>query len=275
MRRAEARVAQTVLANPDEALPLNLTALARRADVSEATVVRFCRAISCDGFADFKIRLAESLARGTPFVSEHVHPRDPAAAYVRKIFGTTAAALFEAARTIDAQAVERAVGRLAEARQIVCCGMGGSGSVALDAQHKFMRLAVPTYACSDPLIARMAAAGMQPGDVLLAISNTGRTRDLLDIADLARAAGATTIAVTAPDSPLSRHCDITVGLGPLEDTEIYTPMASRIAHLTAIDALATGVTLRRGPTFQTHLATIKASVTPTRLPASPPEETVG
>jgi RpiR family carbohydrate utilization transcriptional regulator len=266
LRRAEARVAAAVLGDPEAALPLNLTALARRADVSEATVVRFCRAVGCDGFADFKIRLAGSLARGMPLVSAHVDPRDTAATYARKIFASTAAALAAAGERLDPAAVERAVDILDGARQIVCCGMGGSGAVAMDAHHKFLRLDVPANACCDPVIGRMLAAGMRGEDALLAISNTGRTMAVLGIVDLARAAGARTIAVTAPNSPLALRADVTIGIEPLEDVELYTPMASRLAHLTAIDVLSTGVLLRRGPAFQTHLARIKAGLGETRVP---------
>ncbi|MEP2612540.1 SIS domain-containing protein, partial [Marinobacter alexandrii] len=136
-----------------------------------------------------------------------------------------------------------------------------------DAQHKFFRFNIPVMSYDDALMQRMVAAGANVGDVIVLISYTGRTRETVDIAQLARANGATVIGITNPDSPLAAVCSVVVGVTAPEDTEVYMPMSSRIIHLTVIDILATGVTLKRGADFLGHLKKIKESLKPTRLPS--------
>lgn len=267
LRPSERKVAVTVMNDPEAAMQSPIATLAESAGVSEPTVNRFCRNIGCSGFTDLKLKLAQSVARGTPFVSSHVEPGDTADEYVGKIFGATAAALARAGRTIDKKAVSRAVAAIAAAKRLMFFGVGGSGAVATDALHKFVRLDVPSVAHADVMMQRMAAAGLAKGDVLVVISNTGRTIPLLDVTKIALARGATVIGITAPGSPLAEISTIAIGVESLEDTDVYTPMVSRIAHLTVIDVLATGVILDRGAGFQKNLSRIKKSLRDTRVPA--------
>ena len=116
---------------------------------------------------------------------------------------------------------------------------------------------------------RMSAAAATRGDVVVAISYTGRTKATIEAARLARDAGATVIGITTPGSPLAEHCSINIGVETIEDTDVYTPAISRLVHLTIIDVLATGVTLRRGPDFLDHLKRVKDSIVETRTIREP------
>ena len=168
--------------------------------------------------------------------------------------------------SLDPQTIKLAVDQLIQAKQIVFCGIGASGPVAMDAQHKFFRFNIPVTAYDDILMQRMVAAASSTGDVVVVISYTGRTREIVDVAEIARQAGATVLGITAPNSPLSEHCSIVIDVEAPEDTDVYMPMTSRIVHLAVIDILATGVTLRRGPDFLKHLKLIKDSLKATRYP---------
>ena len=134
------------------------------------------------------------------------------------------------------------------------------------AQHKFFRFNLPVAAYEDVLMMRMVAAAAHTGDVFVIISYTGRTRELVDIAKIARENGATVIAISAENSPLAKECTVLLAAPTPEDTDIYMPMTSRIVQLTLLDVLATGVTLRRGVDFQQHLKKIKESLKATRYP---------
>ncbi len=156
LKRSEAQVADLVLDNPRAVLELNVTSLAHSAEVSEATVVRFCRSVGCGGFPDFKLRLAECQARGgTPYVSQDVAPDDSVSALARKIFSSSAAALTAAANALDDAALGDAIARLADAPRILCVGIGASGALAQDAAHKLLRFGANAQPCSDPVLARM------------------------------------------------------------------------------------------------------------------------
>ena len=266
LNRSERKVADVILADPAAATGMSIATLAQASSVSEPTVNRFCRSFDAKGFPDFKIKLAQSLARGTPYVSQAVEPDDTAADYTQKIFGATIAALDTARRQTDAARIERVVDFLIQAKQIHFFGLGASGAVAQDAQHKFFRFNLPVTAYVDVLMQRMVASTCHTGDVVVVISWTGRTRELVDIARLARESGAVVLGITAPDSPLARECSETLEVATPEDTDYYMPMTSRMIQLALIDVLATGVTLRRGEDFLDHLKKIKESLRPTRYP---------
>ncbi|WP_110668894.1 transcriptional regulator HexR [Salinicola halophilus] len=266
LNRSERKVAEVILKDPDTAIGMSIATLAQAATVSEPTVNRFCRNFDTKGYPDFKIQLAQSLAGGTPYVSRSVERDDDASAYTDKIIGATIAALDEARRNLDAKRIERIVDHLSQARQISFFALGASAPVAFDAQNKFFRFNLPVSAHSDVLMQRMTAAAAHTGDVIVVVSYTGRTRDLVEAAQLARDSGALVIGLTREGSPLAKVCSEILAVDLPEDTEVYMPMSSRMIHMALIDVLATGVTLRRGESFLPHLKKIKESLRPTKFP---------
>jgi RpiR family carbohydrate utilization transcriptional regulator len=267
LNRSERKVAEVILADPQAATRSSIAVLARAAEVSEPTVNRFCKRFNTAGFPDFKLHLARALASGVPYVNRNVEPDDDADSYTGKIIDAAIAAMVTAKKSLDPQTINLAVDQLIQAKQIIFFGLGGSGPVAADAQHKFFRFNIPVTAYDDFLMQRMVAAASNTGDVIVVISYTGRTREIVDVANLARESGATVLGITAANSPLAEKCSIVIEVDPPEDTDVYMPMTSRMLHLTVIDILATGVTLRRGPDFLKHLKKIKDSLKDVRHPA--------
>jgi RpiR family carbohydrate utilization transcriptional regulator len=266
LNRSERKVAKVIAADPQSATRMSIAALAELAQVSEPTVNRMCRSFGLKGYPDFKLELAQSMARGTPYVSQSVNQNDTAAQYTDKIFTSTMASLDAARQQVDSKTIERAVDYLSQAHQICFCGMGASGAVAQDALHKFFRFNIPVVAHNDYLMMRMTAAAAKRGDVLVLLSFTGRTKEMLEVARIGRGAGALVISITAPNSPLAHESSLVLDVQAPEDTDVYMPMQSRMIQLTLIDVLATGVILRRGEDFHSHLKAIKQSLTGTRLP---------
>ena len=265
LNRSERKVVQVIVADPQSATRMSIAALAELAQVSEPTVNRMCRSFGLKGYPDFKLELAQSMARGTPYVSQSVNQNDTAAQYTDKIFTSTMASLDTARQQVDSKVIERAVDYLSQAQQICFFGMGASGSVAQDALHKFFRFNIPVVAHTDSLMMRMMAAACKRGDVLVLMSFTGRTKEMVEVACIGRNAGALVIAITAIASPLAQESSLVLGVEAPEDTDVYMPMQSRTIQLTLIDVLATGVILRRGEDFHGHLKTIKQSLASTRL----------
>jgi RpiR family carbohydrate utilization transcriptional regulator len=266
LSKAEQRVADYVLGHADDIMNQSIAALAGNIGVSQPTVARFCMALGLTGFKEFKLRLVQSLAGGVPFVHRDVGAGDPASALVAKVLDRTIAALMRVRNELDATALDQAIHLLASARKIEFYGAGNSGIIAADAQHKFFRLGVPTVAYADAHIHGMAAILLQPGDVVVAISNTGRTRDVLRSVESALQAGASVVAITASGSPLARLSTVALCADVEEDPDIYSPMTSRIAHLAIIDVLAVGVALSRGPELLAQLEKAKHSLRERRVP---------
>jgi RpiR family transcriptional regulator, carbohydrate utilization regulator len=255
---AEQRVAKLLLSDPRSFASLPVVELAERAHVSKPTVVRFCRSIGYDGLADFKLKLAGSVNEGVPYVHRAVDDDDKAGDIVVKVIDNAVAAMLRYRNAAASQAMERAIVALAAAghesnpgRRIEFYGVGNSGIVAQDAQHKFFRLGVTAAAISDGHMQVMSATMLKPGDCAVIISNTGRSRDLLDVAEIARRKGATVIAITSSGSLLAREVQhgphhILLAADHPEDADRYSPMVSRLLHLLIIDILTTGVALRLG-----------------------------
>ena len=249
---AEQRVAKLCLADPRAFAKLPVTELADRAHVSKPTVVRFCRSVGYDGLSDFKLKLAGTVNEGVPFIHRSVDADDKTSDVMVKVIDNTVAAFLKYRNEASNAAIERAVLALVAAyksgKQIQFFGVGNSGIVAQDAQHKFFRLGINTTAYSDGHMQVMSASILGAGDCVIVISNSGRTRDLMDACDIARKNGATTIVITASGSPLASAGHIHLSADHPEGFDRYSPMVSRLLHLMIIDILATCVALRIGGT---------------------------
>lgn len=262
---AERRVADTVLAKPNAVIHFSIAKLAREAGVSEPTVVRFCRILGFEGFKEFKLRLAQGLVAGTDYVHQEVKPGDDAATYIKRIGLFAVNGLSGVVRQLDPVAVEQAVATLAGARRIEFYGFGASAAVAVDAHHKFFRLGIPCNAYSDSHMQAMSASTLGPGEVVVAISHTGRSRELIESVRLARTAGGVVIGITTSDSPLAQECSQVLAVDLHEDTDVFTPMLSRLAHLLLIDILVVGVSLLRGEQVTDRLQRMKKALSLKRL----------
>jgi len=249
---AEQRVAHLVLADPRRFASLPVTELADRAQVSKPTVVRFCRSMGYDGLSDFKQKLAGTVHEGVPFIHRSVDVDDKTADVLVKVVDNTVAAFLNYRNDASPHAIEKAVEALLQTYlnrgRIEFYGAGNSGIVAQDAQHKFFRLGINAVAYSDGHMQVMSASLLGPGDCLVIVSNSGRTRDLMDAADIARKHGATVITLTASGSPLAAAGHIHLAADHPEGYDRYSPMTSRLLHLMIIDIVATCLALRIGGT---------------------------
>jgi RpiR family transcriptional regulator, carbohydrate utilization regulator len=247
---AEQRVGKLVLADPRAFANLPVSELADRSHVSKPTVVRFCRSMGYDGLSDFKLKLAGSVSEGVPFIHRSVDMDDKVGDVLVKVIDNAVAAFLKYRNDASSFAIEKAAIALTETYnqrgRIEFFGVGNSGIVAQDAQHKFFRLGVTSIAYSDGHMQVMSASTLGPGDCVVVISNSGRTRDLMDACDIARKNGATTIVITASGSPLASAGRIHLSADHPEGYDRYSPMVSRLLHLLIIDILATTVALRIG-----------------------------
>ena len=139
------------------------------------------------------------------------------------------------------------------ARRVEFYGFGASSAVAIDAQHKFFRLQISSAAYSDPHIQAMSALSLGKEDVVVAISQSGRTSALLEAMALAHQGGARIIGLAPSGTPVAQQCDIPLHIDVEEDAENYTPLPSRLAHMAVIDILAVGVARTKGPEIDEHL----------------------
>ncbi|EON15035.1 bifunctional glucokinase/RpiR family transcriptional regulator [Pandoraea sp. SD6-2] len=249
---AEQRVAELTLRQPRALLAEPVSEIARLARVSQPTVIRFCRKLGCQGLSDFKLKLASALTGTLPVRHGQVHVGDSAAEFSAKVLDNTVSSILQMREHLDARTVEAAVTLLDGAHRIEFYGLGNSGVIAQDAHYKFFRFGMPTIAYGDPYLLQASAGLLGDGDVVVAISASGRSADLNRAVDIAVARGAKVIALTARNSPLARKATLVLPNDHVETMGAHVTMIARILHLAAIDVLAVGVAIRRaGPGAET------------------------
>ena len=253
LSKAERKVGEYVLAEPKWFVQSPVAEIAARAQVSQPTVIRFCRSLGYDGL---------------PYVHEELNIDDNVAAVREKVLSNTAAAMLGLRGSLDDAEVERAVSLLAAARRVEFYGVGNSGIVAQDAQHKFFRFGISTVAYVDSHIQLMAASVLSPRDVLVAVSNSGLSREVLEAVEIAKNNGCVIIGLTRPGSPLAEQADCLLAVPSREDGRLYTPMVSRLLHLAVIDILVISLALRLGEAASSSLAKGKRSVEAHRASAA-------
>ena len=242
---AELRVAEQVLAQPRTVLNQPIADIAKAAQVSQPTVIRFCRSLGCEGLADFKLRLASGLTGTLPITHVQVTNDDSTVELGSKVLGNTASAILQMRGQLNRDMIERTIELLVAARRVEFCAVGAYAAVAHDAQYKFLRFGIPAGACTDPRMQLLSVNVLGAGDVAVLISISGRLPELLEVADRARERGAAVVAITASGSPLARKADTVIAVDHVEDSATQVPMISRILKLLVIDILTVGVAMRR------------------------------
>jgi glucokinase len=240
---AEQRVANLVLEQPRLVLNEPIADIAKLADVSQPTVIRFCRSLGFLGLADFKLKFASSLTGSIPVRHSQVRISDSTHDLSAKVIDNTVSAILKFRDQLDVHAIDRAIALVSRARRIEFYAMGNARVVALDGQHKFFRFRIPSALYGDSHLFTLAAGLLGPGDVVVAISNSGRLPELLEAVDAARAAGADVVAITSSQSPLARRATVCLAVDHAEDSTHFLSMISRILQLLLIDIMAVGVSV--------------------------------
>lgn len=259
--KREQLVADFVLGNLDRISFLSQQEIAECAGVSVATVNRFSVQTGCEGFRDFKIRLAQSVAISQQYFEPAGDGTSGATQLIAEVFGTLADALNLARSQLDGQPVEEMVEVLSQARRVVFLGVGGgSANVAREAANRFFRLGMPAEAHADGYLQRMLASTLGPGDVLFTISSTGQPSELHDSMSIARQYGAQTLCLSKQGSELVRLADLAIALELPEDPNIFKPSAFRQVFLTVIDVLATGTARKHPDLVKENLRRVRTSL---------------
>ncbi|MBP0580119.1 MurR/RpiR family transcriptional regulator [Labrys sp. LIt4] len=261
LRPAERRVADVVLEDVEAAVAASNAELARRAGVSEPTVTRFCRAVGCEGVRDFKLRLAQSLVVGALYLGKSGAHADNGLPFWNAVFGEAHRAIEATERQLDPAELQKAADLIAGGRQIAVFGLGGSASaLAQETQYRLFRYGIAVSAHCDPYVMRMTASTLKPKDVVIAISATGRTREVVEAVEIARQYRATAICVTAPDTDLARACDVKLTVAVPEYADTLKPTALRFAFLALIDLMATAAGYKLGSSARETLRRVKYNV---------------
>ncbi len=257
LRDAEKKVAQLVLADLSFAANASISELSQAAEVSEASITRFAKAIQCKNVRDLKIRLAQSLAVGQRFISDvNVEPTG-----ISGIYESITSALNHNSQLITQQLIDQATEKLSGARQILIFGVGGGSTMlAQEMQYRLFRLGFAATAYSDPMLMRMAAATMDSNDALICLSMGGFSPDVLAAAEIAAQSQTNTIVISKADTPLAQIADVLLPIESKETDYIFKPTASRYVMMAAIDVLATELAIKHKRKSREKLRKLKVSL---------------
>jgi len=272
LRPAEARIAEVVLADPAAVVGKTITELAALVGTSQATVVRFCRAVGYAGYPEFRIDLAQATSRRAVeqeranVAHGEIDPDDTLQDVVTKIAFHEARTIEETARMLDLDALEQVADAVAQAPRTDLFGVGSSGLTAQDLAQKLQRIGLICFASPDPHVQLQSAALLGPGAVALGVSHSGLTVETNDALRIARARGATTVAVTNfPESPLVEHADVVLTTTARETKFRSGALSSRIAQLAVVDFLFVRIAQRLYDRTTENLRATYEAVQPHRL----------
>lgn len=247
LSKMERKTAECMAENQDKLIYASITELAELAGTSEATVTRVCTKLGYSGFQALKVSVARELVSQQEKIHEDLKADSPPEMIIDKIFSSAIHTLTMTRKALDGKAVAGSIDALCRARRIVVIGNGNSGAIALDAQHKFLRIGLNVSAYTDDHMQMIAVVSMTKDDVLIAISHSGSSRDVAEAMQVAKENGATVISITNNGiSPVSKLADIRLYTYSQETKYRTYAISSRMAELTIIDTLYTGVSLRLG-----------------------------
>lgn len=236
MGKSEKKVADWLFSHSGEILPYSITDLASMCDSSEATIVRFSRRLGYSGYQELKIVLAQEKEKKV--IAPTITGADDCYSIFEKICNDAYMSLERTKKSLSSEAMTRAAKAISEARRVVLIGLGTSASVAEDASNKFLRAGCNSSAYSDTHMQAIAVSQLKAGDVLIGISQSGASKDIVEAMKMGRTHGATTISITSKErSPIARQSDILLVTDTEETRHSSLGLNSHIARLVVIDSL--------------------------------------
>lgn len=257
----EKTVADYILKNPQEIIHLSITEFSEQASVAEATIFRFCKRLGFRGYQAFKIALASEVVEPIKNIHEEIKQEDEVATLAKKVFAGHIEAMKGTLNLLDPKVLENIIEVLSKASRIDFYGSGGSSAIALDAYHKFLRTGIHCNAHSDGHQQIISAALLGPGQAAIGISHSGSNKDVIEALKIAKANGATTIAITSHfKSPLSKEADYVLYTTSRETLFRSEALASRLVQLSLIDVMHVAVSVRKQEQTLDNLQKIREAI---------------
>lgn len=238
--KAEMKIADYVLAHVSTVIYMSITDLAEACEVGDASVYRFCRTLGLGGYQEFKMKISMSIPQNPEFLvkAEEKYIQDEILQAGQRMIEAYTDSLRETLKFLNPESVNRAAAMMLQARQVYFSGIGDTLQTALEARNKFIRLTKKVQCVTDPHIQAMTAAIMEKGDLLMIFSHSGATKDNIQVARLAKEAGAAVIAITRYEkSPLTAYADEILLCGVNEDPLQGVSTAGKMCQMFILDLL--------------------------------------
>lgn len=247
--KTEQRVATYIRENQEKIIYETITDVAEKTNASEASIIRLCRKLGYKGFQELKISIAKDFVKPIEKINERISEDDTAESILSKSFQGAIDALEATKNVVSVEGFERAAEAIVNVDKLYVFGLGSSASVAKDIAHKFLRCGINSYASTDNHHQMIAATVVKSGDVVIGVSHSGNSRDIVEAMGYAKENGATTISITNnARSPITKKNVSDINLftsSPETKFRIYG-LTSRMAQLAIADALFIYVSVKKG-----------------------------
>ncbi len=244
MGHSEKLIADWLMKNFSDMMNMSISQLADNCGCGEATIVRFSRRLGLSGYQELKLKIAQESANTAAGGVMGIEQNDTCYEIFKKRISDIHIALENTKSVLDPAEFENAANALRTASRIVIFGLGNSASVAVDAQHKFLRAGLDAVAYCDNHMQAIAASHLHKGDVAIGISHSGASIDVVEALRTAKDTGALTICLTNfGNSPIQSVSDIVLNTRSDETKYSILAMSSRIAQLAIFDALYTYIVM--------------------------------
>ena len=210
-------IADYLTRHAEEAQFLSISSLANECNMAEATIYRFCKQLGFEGYNEMKIALAQANVTPTPFSSYSLDSAINTPSLCDNVYASFMAAINSTISVLDSDAIDEAALLLQRATSVYCLGQGGSMVLANDIWIRFATISNKFRNCGDSHTQLIAASLMGAGDVILFVSYSGATHDMMQTLTVARKAGAKIILITHyPDAPGAALADVVLVCGGME-----------------------------------------------------------
>lgn len=236
MGKAEKKIADWIIENPKGLIPLSITELAEKCGCGEATIVRFAKRLDFGGYQELKISIARE--EGTSELTNGIKAEDSCFDIFEKVSNDIYCTLEMTKKSLDKNELEAAAEKILNADRIMIYGLGNSASVALDFQHKLLRVGCHAAAFSDNHMQVISASHLTNRDVAVGISHSGSSKDIIDALKTAGECGATTVSITNKGkSPIVKVSDMALFTSSNETEYTILGLNSRIAQLAIVNSV--------------------------------------
>lgn len=264
MGKAERRVADWLFSHPGEVLPYAIRELATACQTSEATIVRFSRRLGFNGYRELKLSLASEAEK--KIIVPNITADDSCFEVFEKICNDAYLSLERTKKTLSADEMTAAADAVATANKVILIGLGSSASVASDASDKLLRACCNSASYGDTHMQTVVVSRLSPGDVLIGISHSGASKDIVDAMRIAKERGATTISITAKErSPITRQSDIVLLTDTEEMRHSSLGLSSHLSRLLVLDALCYRVVYKNEEKVRSVLQAAETSLREKRV----------
>ncbi|MBQ2960419.1 MAG: MurR/RpiR family transcriptional regulator [Oscillospiraceae bacterium] len=246
MSKAESLVCEYITKHPKDVIHMSVSGLAKACSVSAATVIRASQKLGYESYQDLKIALAQDVVTPLEAINEAITPKDSQAEIIEKVFQSNMNALQATYNTLNSADLTLASEKILKARHIGICGLGNSHTIAMDLQHKLMRLGLNATNYHDNHMQIIGATYASDKDVFFCISHSGSSKDIVHAAEIAKKRGAYVISLSSVgNSPLTNIADLSLFTASNETQYRTMALSSRVAQMAIVDTIYTFIALKK------------------------------